>query len=93
VKVREIADSVLHKLVPAVIDVADKLSPPPVTETTPTRELQQKLHKLGYYRGAVDGKPGAQTVNALRQFQFEHHLPVTGYLDARTILLLKNIST
>jgi peptidoglycan hydrolase-like protein with peptidoglycan-binding domain len=35
------------------------------------RELQQRLHKLGYYKGEADGKFGASTRQALSRFYRE----------------------
>jgi hypothetical protein len=45
---------------------------------------QARLQKLGYYRGAVDGAYGPVTAEAIRGFQTDKRLPVTGDLDART---------
>ncbi len=48
------------------------------------RELQQALAALNYNVGPIDGIPGAQTRNALRQFQEINGLPVTGLVDPVT---------
>jgi hypothetical protein len=45
---------------------------------------QARLQRLGYYRGAVDGSFGPLTAEAIRGFQVDNGLPVTGDLDART---------
>lgn len=45
---------------------------------------QARLQRLGYYRGAVDGAFGPLTAEAIRGFQADNGLPVTGNLDVRT---------
>jgi hypothetical protein len=46
---------------------------------------QARLARLGYYRGYVDGQFGPQTSRAVRNFQIDNGLPVTGRLDGRTL--------
>lgn len=48
------------------------------------RDAQLKLNKLGFDAGTPDGKMGSKTQNALRQYQTERNIPVTGRLDAAT---------
>ena len=48
------------------------------------REAQAKLNQLGFDTGAPDGKMGAKTQSALREYQAERNIPVTGRLDAAT---------
>lgn len=48
------------------------------------REAQQTLWDRGYSPGPIDGRLGAQTREALRQYQKDENLPVTGLLDADT---------
>lgn len=48
------------------------------------REAQVKLKALGFDVGTPDGKMGAKTQNALREYQTERNIPVTGRLDAAT---------
>ena len=48
------------------------------------RVLQQELARAGHYTGAIDGILGRGSAIALRDFQHEHCLPVTGRLDARS---------
>ena len=52
-------------------------------------ELQRRLAELGYKPGPADGKAGQRTTNALKKFQHDHKLPVTGVLDAETIRVLQ----
>jgi len=47
--------------------------------------LQQKLSKLSYYEHAVDGKYGVFTEHAIKQFQRDNFLYVTGQADLATI--------
>jgi len=48
------------------------------------RGVQQTLHDIGYWPGAIDGVLGSQTQSAIRQYQRDENLPVTGRLDAAT---------
>ncbi|MBD3308751.1 hypothetical protein GF339_20245 [candidate division KSB3 bacterium] len=48
-------------------------------------DVQQRLTELEYTPGPVDGKMGPTTQNALKQFQHDHGLAVTGKLDAKTL--------
>jgi hypothetical protein len=50
----------------------------PVTETT---GLQARLRNLGYAVGRIDGKLGPRTEDAIRAFQQDHGLSVTGQPD------------
>ena len=52
------------------------------------REAQSQLRNLGYYRGSVDGLFGPMTRSALRGFQSEYGLPVTGAADEATLYAL-----
>lgn len=45
---------------------------------------QQKLKRLGYYDGTVDGQMGSQTAAAIRRYQLAENLKVTGQLNAQT---------
>jgi peptidoglycan hydrolase-like protein with peptidoglycan-binding domain len=44
------------------------------------RQVQQSLHRLGYYNGDVDGGFGPNTQNALERYQINVGEPVTGTL-------------
>jgi photosystem II stability/assembly factor-like uncharacterized protein len=48
-------------------------------------EAQEALAAAGYYRVEPDGKTGPATTAALKKFQADRHLPVTGKLDAITL--------
>ena len=49
-----------------------------------TLVAQQKLKRLGYYDGTVDGQMGSQTSAAIRRYQLAENLKVTGELNAQT---------
>lgn len=44
----------------------------------PIRRVQTVLAELGYLPGTIDGFLGQQTRDAIRQFERDRHLPVTG---------------
>jgi photosystem II stability/assembly factor-like uncharacterized protein len=49
---------------------------------------QEALNAAGYHLGEPDGKSGPTTTAALKKFQGDRHLPVTGKLDAITFAAL-----
>ena len=49
-----------------------------------TREIQQALKNAGFYQGAVDGKMGAQTREAIKEFQRVHGLKDDGVAGKQT---------
>jgi peptidoglycan hydrolase-like protein with peptidoglycan-binding domain len=44
-------------------------------------DVQRALRRDGYYHGEVDGDVGAGTRGAIRQYQYDHRLEVTGRID------------
>ena len=48
-------------------------------------EVQSALSREGYYSGAVDGTLGPETRNALRRYQRDRGLAVTGRVDRATM--------
>lgn len=55
------------------------------TETSDVlTESQKRLKESGYYRTTVDGRGGRSTSNAVKTFQYENGLDVTGELDEAT---------
>jgi peptidoglycan hydrolase-like protein with peptidoglycan-binding domain len=53
------------------------------------KQAQQQLKSAGLYKGAVDGKMGSDTQQAIEQFQQKHGLPATGTLDEQTMAALQ----
>jgi peptidoglycan hydrolase-like protein with peptidoglycan-binding domain len=49
------------------------------------REAQQKLNDAGDHSGNADGKIGPITQSAIRKYQRDQSLPVTGKLDESTL--------
>src|SRR5690625_4849516 len=49
------------------------------------RVLQQKLNNLAYYDDELDGEYGVLTEHALKKFQADHHMLVSGEADPDTI--------
>ncbi len=48
-------------------------------------DAQRKLASMGYNPGPADGAMGGRTASALRAFQKDHKLSITGQLDAATM--------
>jgi photosystem II stability/assembly factor-like uncharacterized protein len=72
-----------------------KAAPTPASKrrsvTTPDDSMlraQEALLAAGYHLGEPDGKVGPATAAALKKFQGDRHLPVTGKLDAITLAAL-----
>ena len=51
---------------------------------TDVRNVQTRLKNWGYYKGAVDGIYGSQTVSAVKLFQKRNGLVVDGIVGAKT---------
>ncbi|NLP00008.1 MAG: spore cortex-lytic enzyme [Clostridiaceae bacterium] len=51
-------------------------------------EIQKRLKAWGYYRGAIDGKYGYQTYQAVRYFQSKNGLKVDGIAGRATLYAL-----
>jgi peptidoglycan hydrolase-like protein with peptidoglycan-binding domain len=52
------------------------------------RQAQERLKDAGFNPGPADGQLGAQTKEAIREYQKSHGLPQTGQLDEPTRELL-----
>jgi hypothetical protein len=48
-------------------------------------DVQRRLLELGYKPGSTDGKMGRATIRALKKFQKDNNLPVTGQADNETV--------
>lgn len=51
-------------------------------------QAQEALRRLGYYKGNIDGLSGPGMRSALRAYQVDRGLPVTGRLDENTFQAL-----
>ncbi|HTV33010.1 MAG TPA: peptidoglycan-binding domain-containing protein [Methylocella sp.] len=49
-------------------------------------KAQKKLDQEGYDAGRADGKWGTKTAEAVKSFQKDNNLPVTGKLDHQTLV-------
>ena len=58
-----------------------------------TRGVQGRLKMLGYYRHEIDGDDGPWTAQAIRAFQIDQGLPLTGEADDATVQQLKEAYT
>jgi hypothetical protein len=52
--------------------------------------VQDALARRGYYEGEVDGVIGSQTRSAIREFQRDNGLPVTGQINSSLLRTLRN---
>ena len=59
------------------------------TSEDPIGEAQQLLNKLGFNIGEPDGRMGVRTTNAIRLFQLQYGLKVTGEVTADLISQLQ----
>jgi peptidoglycan hydrolase-like protein with peptidoglycan-binding domain len=61
------------------------LTPRPKIDAEAVKEVQTRLQSLGYHLGSIDGSWGPRTRSALRDFQEQAQLPVTGSADEATM--------
>jgi peptidoglycan hydrolase-like protein with peptidoglycan-binding domain len=55
-------------------------------EGSSVKNLQYTLYELGYYDGAIDGKYGQTTADAVRAFQIQNDItPVDGVAGSKTL--------
>jgi len=52
-------------------------------------ELQRHLKRSGFYDGAIDGKPGPQTRNAIKAFQSRNGLAQDGYPSLEVLSVIR----
>ena len=57
--------------------------------TDTIRRAQQALNAAGFSVGVPDGRAGTQTLKALKEFQADRQLPVTGKFDSETLKALR----
>lgn len=64
----------------------------PATQAAPARDLvkrgQEALNAAGYDVGTPDGAAGTRTITALRKFQTDKNVPVSGTFDSATLSAL-----
>lgn len=65
-------------------------SPIPIPYRAEVARAQEMLNRLGFDVGKVDGKLGQRTESALRAFQKQHGITVTGDSDAATLARLQS---
>ena len=68
-----------------VVPVSPAQTPAGTASAKPSKkEIQQALKNAGFYQGAVDGKIGTQTREAIRTFQQVHGLKADGVVGKQT---------
>lgn len=76
---------------PAPSAPAPKSDRQPILRVAVTpQEVQTALRNAGYYKGAVDGKLGPESQNAIMAFQKDHDLGSDGIVGKKTWAELKN---
>lgn len=60
-----------------------------IDNRTAVRDMQQKLKRLGFYRGSANGGFGPLTERAVRDFQIKYGLPDTGIADPEMLDVLE----
>ena len=86
----------VEKKLPAVKKTTKRAAPAAAKPTRRTStgpddsimQAQEALNAAGYHLGEPDGKPGPATTAALKKFQTDRHLPVTGKIDPITFSAL-----
>jgi localization factor PodJL len=58
-----------------------------------TATVQEELAKRRYYAGPIDGILGGQTSAAIRDFQEDNGLPVTGEVSLELVNYLRLVTT
>jgi peptidoglycan hydrolase-like protein with peptidoglycan-binding domain len=69
------------------LDIISKLPQPELEKPIvpiDVKAAQDKLNKLGFDPGPVDGWPGVQTMAAVKKFQESRHLTVDGLIGQAT---------
>ena len=67
------------------------IAPKPRVVSNPSETImqaQEALNAAGYHLGDPDGKSGPATTTAVKKFQGDRHLPITGKLDSITLAVL-----
>jgi hypothetical protein len=72
----------------AFVTVAFAQGPSTVPSKKTVQDAQVELKALGYDPGPADGGMGAKTVAAVKKFQSDHDIPVSGMLDRKTMNVL-----
>ena len=71
-------------LTPRAFSANPQEEQPAVSHSQDIKKVQESLRDKGYYHAKVDGISGPQTRAAIRQYQKDQNLPVTGRLDSET---------
>ncbi|SMQ60982.1 Putative peptidoglycan binding domain-containing protein [Devosia lucknowensis] len=68
--------------------VTTPASVPPATDAALVTQIQKGLASLGFFRGPIDGRPGAETARAIREFENFHRYKMTGQVQPDLVDLL-----
>ena len=89
-RVEEVFQRETAALNPAPEELQGRESSPRKTaaKTLTVRQVQRALASAGFYKGAIDGKQGPQTRQAIKEFQRSAGLKADGVVGAETSLAL-----
>lgn len=73
----------------SAVAVAQPTAAPRQPEQVGLLEVQRRLLELGYQPGKPDGVMGQKTVDAIKKFQQDRNLTVTGRADSETVAKLR----
>jgi len=79
-------------LMQANIDVPAQTAQAPAAPAMSLYEAQHRLTRNGYSPGPVNGEMGEEAASALRDFQMDKNLPVTGQVDEATANALRALN-
>ena len=65
----------------------------PANDAAAVEDAQRRLQALGYDPGPIDGRIGSKTEQAIRRFQADSQLAVTGELDKEVLSILNPART
>ncbi|MCG8444775.1 MAG: peptidoglycan-binding protein [Hyphomicrobiales bacterium] len=88
----ELEETLERSLQPRDADASETENEEPETGEPIVRVIQEALAKIGYGPGAIDGIYGAETENAIKEFEVDRGLPETGLVSMALIQELERVT-
>jgi len=76
---------------PTVKPTVNEKGSPPTASTSDIMLVQETMHGLGLYCGAIDGIPGIQTMHAVRIYKRRNKMPQNNALTEEFVEHLRYI--